>query len=74
MTAPDGWRATTAAVEIAAPSLSFAAVRLAVTEAVELADDEILAVRWAGADVPTCFLTAAPVQLAQQLLVAKEAQ
>ena len=67
-TAPDGWRATTAEVEIAAHSLSFAAVRLAVQEAVELADDEILAVRWAGADTPTCFLTAAQVRYAQQLL------
>jgi len=71
--APDGWRATTAEVEIADHSLSFAAVRLAVTEAVELADDEILAVRWAGTAAPTCFLTAAQVRLAQQLLVPQEA-
>ncbi len=66
-TAPDGWQATTAEVEIAAHGLSFAAVGLAVTEAVELADDEILAVRWAGAAQPTCFLTAAQVRLAQWL-------
>jgi len=72
-TAPDGWRATTAEVEIADHSLSFAAVRLAVTEAVELADDELLAVRWAGSATPTCFLTAAQVRLAQQLLVPQEA-
>jgi len=72
-TAPDGWRATTAEVEIADHSLSFAAVRLAVQEVVDLADDEILAVRWVGSATPTCFLTAAQVRLAQQLLVAKEA-
>jgi len=70
--APDGWDATTAEVEIAAPCLAYAAVRLAVTEAVELADDELLAVRWAGTATPTCFLTAAQVRLAQHLLTTKE--
>ena len=72
--APDGWGATTAEVEIAAPCLAYAAVRLAVREAVELADDELLAVRWAGAAAPTCFLTAAQVRLAQHLLTTKEAR
>ncbi len=67
-TATDGWQATTAEVEIHARAISFAAVRLAATEAVELAADELLAVRWADAPAPTCFLTAAQVGLAQRLL------
>lgn len=61
---PQGYRAVTAEVEVWEHSIRDAAVRLAVREAVELATDEVLAVRWHGADVPTCFLDATQVRYA----------
>lgn len=67
-TGPDGWRAATPEVEVREWSLRRAAVRLAVVEGVDLADDELLAVRWAEAPAPTCFLTAAQVRYARAAL------
>jgi hypothetical protein len=67
-TGPDGWRAATPEVEVREWSLRRAAVRLAVVEGVDLADDELLAVRHSGSPAPTCFLTAAQVRYARQAL------
>jgi hypothetical protein len=72
-TGPDGWRAATPEVEVREWSLRRAAVRLAVVEGVDLADDELLAVRWAGSPAPTCFLTAAQVRYARAALAASTA-
>jgi len=67
-TGPDGWIVATAEVECWDRCISWAAVRLAEREGVDLADDEILAVRWAAMTAPTCFFTAAQVRLAQWLV------
>ncbi len=63
--AMEGWYAATPEVEVWGATILLAACRQAVDEAVELADDEVLAVRWAGSAAPTCWFDPARVQLAQ---------
>ena len=66
--APAGWLPYGAIFHIREWSIRCAAVALAAREAIELADDELLAVRYDGAPEPTCFLDAGRVRYARQLL------
>jgi len=63
----DGWFAATPEVEVWGATILLAGCLLAVAEAVELATDEVLVLRWTGAPLPTLFLDPARVQLAQWL-------
>ena len=63
----DGWFAATPEVEVWGATILLAGCLQAVAEAVELAADEVLVLRWTGAPLPTLFLDPARVQLAQWL-------
>jgi len=63
----DGWFAATPEVEVWDATILLAGTRLAVSEPVELAADEVLVLRWARATLPTLFLDPARVALAQWL-------
>lgn len=65
----DGWYSATPEVEVWGATILLAGCRLAVVEAVELAPDEVLVLRWAKAalPLPTLFLDPDRVALAQWL-------